>query len=86
MAFFCDKSGARIVAPGTAVSAGGAVPDFDHEDPAHEAAENAAAAALDGEPRGASQAPSPKTIEAAQRAALAALKGPAKHAPKLPKT
>jgi hypothetical protein len=82
MAFFCIKSGARIVAPGIAISAGGSVPDFDDSATIHAEAENAARAVLSSAAAKKDEgAPSPELIAAASKAAETVLTNP-KQSPK----
>ena len=77
MAFFCTKSGVRIVAPGIAVGEpGGTIPVYDGSED-HVAAEEAAAVALKTPGSGGHSPPNEFTIAAAQRAALEVLLGPA---------
>jgi hypothetical protein len=76
MAFFCIKSGARIVAPGIAVSAGGAIPDFDGAKPEHAVAEHSAAVVLASVPGKDDGEPTPAAKEAAVRAAESVLTDP----------
>jgi hypothetical protein len=76
MAFFCIKSGVRIVAPGIAKSAGGEIPDYDgteHSD----AAEAAARGKLSGLAKHEAEAqPAPEALEAAKDAAVEELTKP----------
>ncbi len=77
MAFFCTKSGVRIVAPGIAVGEpGGTIPVYDGSED-HVVAEQAAAVALKTPGSGGHSPPNETTIAAAQRAALEVLLGPA---------
>ena len=73
--FFCDKSGARIVAPGISKSAGGDVPDFDGSE-AHLNAEAVARRALSENRKSPTeQTPSVDALVKAKQAAIAALEG-----------
>lgn len=76
MAFFCIVSGARIVAPGIAVSAGGNVLDYDASNPAHELAEQSARSVLSHAKQKDDSEPSPEIKVAAQRAAENVLTDP----------
>jgi len=82
MAFFCNRSGVRIVAPGIAKSAGGDVPDFDSSDAAS-AAESAARSTIAASRLEESEVgPSPDTIAKANAAAMDEMTRPkAKPAP-----
>ena len=76
MAYFCNETGVRLIAPGVSNrTPRGTVPEFDGSDEDHVAAEAAAARALKG-PAGANMPPSETTVHAAQRAALEVLHGP----------
>ncbi len=73
MAFFCDRTGVRIVAPGVSKSAGGIVPEHDGSE-AHDAAENAAIKALLSARKSAEEiGASPEAKAGAVVAALAVL-------------
>ena len=69
MAYFCDKSGVRVVAPGTSRSAGGSIPEHDGTAKAH-AAESACVTALKSQVRGDYELPKPETVKAAVQAAV----------------
>ena len=71
MAYFCDKTGARVCAPGVALSAGGAVPDHAGAD-VHREAEAAAASVLAAH----LGPPGPEAFARALDAAVKALGGP----------
>lgn len=76
MAFFCDISGARLMAPGTGKSAGGSLPEHDGS-PLHDAAEEAALAALTRIKRSATElSPAGTALEHARAAALETLTRP----------
>ncbi len=69
MAFFCMKSGVRIVAPGVAKSFGGDIPEYDGSD-ASESAEKVARAKLVELAKADNEAqPSPEAVKAAGAAA-----------------
>lgn len=73
MAFFCEKTGARVVAPGISKSAGGIVPEHDGS-AAHIAAEMAAEKSLAGARQSPTEAaPSAIAIQSAVLAAIAVL-------------
>ncbi len=78
MAFFCEASGVRIVAPGIAISAGGTVPEFDHAQPVHEDAERSARAVLAAVPAKDDSEPSIAAKGAALKAAETVLTDPNK--------
>ena len=84
MAFFCEKSGVRIVGPGVAMSAGGNVLEFDHAQPIHGDAESAARAVIAGVPGNDAHAPSPDIKATAVKAAETVLTNPDKRAGKKP--
>ncbi len=70
MAFFCDRTGVRIVAPGTSKSAGGTVPEHDGTDMAVKA-EQAAIDALHAGRKSAEEiVPSADATKAAVAAAV----------------
>lgn len=70
MAFFCERSGVRIVAPGIAKSAGGDVAEYDHASEISEAAEKAAGAKLVELAKADNESqPSPEALGAAKAAA-----------------
>jgi hypothetical protein len=76
MAFFCIKSGARIVAPGIAKSAGGDIPDHDGTE-GSDAADAAARLKLSELAKHDNEAqPSPDAIGAAANAAVEELTKP----------
>ncbi len=69
MAFFCMKSGVRIVAPGVAKSAGGDVAEY-VESPVHDLAESAALKAIASKRKSDTEtAPSAEALAAAVVAA-----------------
>ncbi len=73
MAFFCDKSGVRIVAPGTSKAAGGIVPEHDGSDAAIKA-EQAAVEALHAGRKSAEEiVPSAEATKAAVASAVSVL-------------
>lgn len=70
MAFFCERSGVRIVAPGIAKSAGGDVAEYDHASEVCDAAERAAGLKLIELAQAENEAsPSPEALKAAKAAA-----------------
>lgn len=84
MAFFCEKSGVRIVGPGVAVSAGGNVLEFDHAQPVHNDAEHAARAVIASVPGNDAHAPSADIKATAVKAAETVLTNPNKATGKKP--
>lgn len=82
MAFFCTVSGVRIVAPGIAKCAGGAIPEYDATE-VSDAAERVARDVIVTHRKSDLEAePSPEAIKAAGEAALDVITSPAKPAGK----
>lgn len=76
MAFFCTVSGARIVAPGIAKSAGGEIPDYDGTE-GSDAADAAARLKLSELAKHDNEAqPSPEALSVAATAAVEELTKP----------